>query len=121
MAHVYDAPIHYIVLIQDDNTVTIPWMEEYMALLDKIEATTGPGILVTIGVGKKHFSTGFDLPTWIGEPETYYPSMELLRVLMDRLIRLSMPSLCVFNGNAMAGGYFMGLCHDFRLMNSQQG
>ena len=35
-----------------------------MAILDEIEATEGPGILVCLGVGAKHFSTGFDLNWW---------------------------------------------------------
>lgn len=29
-----------------------------------------------------------------------------------------MPTLCVFNGNAIAGGYILGLCHDMRIMNA---
>ena len=41
--------------------------------------------------------------------------------LLDRFLRLSLPSLSVFNGNAMAGGLFMGLCHDMRTMNSAHG
>ena len=29
--------------------------------------------------------------------------------------------MCVFNGNAMAGGYFLGICHDFRTMTLRHG
>ena len=45
----------------------------------------------------------------------------MIVVLQDRLIRLSLPSLCCFNGNAMAGGYFIGICHDFRTMTLKHG
>ena len=120
-AYVWVAPIHYIVLKQEDNTLTMEFMQEYLDILDKIEATTGPGVVVTIGMGEKSFSTGFDLPTWVAEPETFLPGNELIRKLMDRLLRLSLPSMCVFNGNAMAGGYFVGICHDFRTMKKQKG
>ena len=41
--------------------------------------------------------------------------------VMDRLLRVSLPSMCVFNGNAMAGGYFLGICHDFRTMTLRHG
>ena len=58
---------------------------------------------------------------WVEDPSTYFPSNEMLGTLMDRLIRLSLPSLCCFNGNAMAGGYFMGICHDFRTMTLKHG
>jgi len=32
-----------------------------------------------------------------------------------------MPTMCVFNGNAIAGGYFLGLAHDFRVMHETNG
>ena len=121
VGYVFDAPIHYVVLKRDDNKLTIPFMTEYMRVLDEIEATTGPGVVVTIGVGDRHFSTGFDMQKWVDEPSTYLPSNEMLGTLMDRLIRLSLPSMCCFNGNAMAGGYFMGICHDFRTMTTKHG
>ena len=40
---------------------------------------------------------------------------------MARLISFSMPTMCVFNGNAIAGGYILGLCHDFRIMHETNG
>ena len=107
IAYIWDKPIHYIVLKRDDNTLTLDFLKEFIATLDKIEATEGPGVVVTIGMGERTFSAGFDLPTWISEPETFMPGNELIVNLMDRLIRLSMPSMSVFNGNAMAGGYFV--------------
>ena len=121
MGYVFDAPIHYIVLNEDDNQITISFIRKFIAILDQIESSEeGPGVVVTIGTGK-HFSTGFDMGAWISEPENYYPGMDELRVLLDRLLRLSLPSLCVFNGNAMAGGYFFGCCHDMRIMNGNRG
>ena len=32
-----------------------------------------------------------------------------------------MPTLCIFNGNAIAGGYIFGLCHDYRIMHETNG
>ena len=40
---------------------------------------------------------------------------------MARLVTFSMPSMCVFNGTAIAGGYWLGLSHDFRVMNANVG
>ena len=40
---------------------------------------------------------------------------------MARLIGFSMPTLCIFNGHAIAGGYILGLCHDARIMNDNFG
>ena len=30
-----------------------------------------------------------------------------------------MPTLCVFNGHAVAGGLFLGLAHDFRILKDK--
>jgi len=40
---------------------------------------------------------------------------------MARLMEFSMPTMCVFNGNAIAGGYILGLCHDYRIMHETNG
>ena len=58
---------------------------------------------------------------WIKEPESYFPSMDEFKHLLDRLLRLSLPSMCVFKGNSMAVGYFLGLAHDFRIMSANHG
>ena len=121
VGYVFDSPIHYIVLKRDDNKFTIPFIKEFIAVLDEIEATKGAGVVVTIGVGDRHFSTGYDMQSWLEDTSTYFPSQEILGVLLDRLIRLSLPSLCCFNGNAMAAGYFLGICHDLRTMRVGRG
>lgn len=40
---------------------------------------------------------------------------------MARLLEFPMPTLCVFNGTAWAGGLIWGLCHDYRIMNENIG
>ena len=32
-----------------------------------------------------------------------------------------MPKLWIFDGNAIAGGYILGLCHDYRIMHESVG
>ena len=40
---------------------------------------------------------------------------------MARLLSFSMPTMCVFNGTAIAGGYIFGLLHDSRIMHETIG
>lgn len=109
-------------LKRKDNKLNLEFFAELTAVLDKIEATKGPGVVVTIGTGNKHFSTGFDMEKWMEDTDRYYlPMINRFPQIMDRLIRLQLPSMCVFNGNAMAGGFFFGVCHDFRIMTTQHG
>ena len=69
IGYVYDEPFHYIVLTRADNTWNLDRTNAYLAVLDKIEASEGPGVMVTIGTGKRHFSSGFDLPFWMSKFE----------------------------------------------------
>lgn len=41
--------------------------------------------------------------------------------MFARLLEFPMPTLVVFNGSAIAGGYIYGLTHDVRIMNSNMG
>ena len=40
---------------------------------------------------------------------------------MARLMEFPMVTMCVFNGTAFAGGYFLGLVHDYRIMHETTG
>ncbi len=74
LAYVQDGPIHYIVMTRKDNTFTLDWLNRFIEILDQIEASEGPGILVTMGTGSKIFSSGFDLPYWIADPKNMQDS-----------------------------------------------
>ena len=66
VSYVYSAPVHYILLPKKDFKLTIKSLDKFNDVLDKIEACCAdkPGVVVTIGTGSKHFSTGFDLKFW---------------------------------------------------------
>ena len=121
MAYVEDAPIHYIVLNRKDNTFDSDRIDALNALLDQVEATEGPGVLVTLGSGPRHFSTGFDLPFWAAKRDNIKSSVDRFNLLMARIMTFPMPTMCVFTGTAFAGGYFLGLCHDYRVMHETRG
>mmetsp|Transcript_15761 Transcript_15761/g.18756 ORF Transcript_15761/g.18756 Transcript_15761/m.18756 type:complete len:190 (+) Transcript_15761:61-630(+) len=121
MAYVYDAPVHYVVLTRADNTWTVDRIKQYLAILDQIEASEGPGVMVTIGTGKRHFSTGFDLPYWARDVKNMEDSIMAFTEVMARVLEFPMPTLAIFNGNAIAGGLIWGLCHDMRIMNEKVG
>ena len=40
---------------------------------------------------------------------------------MARLFEFPMPTMCIFNGITIAGGFILGLCHDYRTMNANVG
>lgn len=40
--------------------------------------------------------------------------------MFDRFLTLEIPTMCVFNGHAIAGGLILGLVHDFRIMKEDK-
>ena len=78
--------------------------------------------MVTIGTGDKIFSSGFDLKYWMADfHNNMMPSLLKFCQLMARLYEFPIPTMCVINGTAVAGGYFLSICHDFRIMHETRG
>jgi Delta3-Delta2-enoyl-CoA isomerase len=113
--------IHYLVMNQQDNKFSIPWMKDFNALLDKVEATKGPGALVTIATGPKIFHTGFDLDQWKTNQLGQYESFAMCQHLLARLLTFPLPTIAVLSGHTYAGGVFLALAHDFRTMRADYG
>ena len=67
IAYVNDGVFHYVVFTRNDNTWNMKRIDHYLTILDQIEASEGPGVMVTIGTGAKHFSSGFDLNVWAAD------------------------------------------------------
>lgn len=108
-------------LTRKDNTWNLDRINAYLAVLDKIEKSEGPGVMITIGTGPKLFSSGFDLGFWAESYPNMRNSIVRFQEIMARLLGFPMPTVCVFNGSAIAGGYFLGLCHDYRIMHETKG
>ena len=122
MAYIKEGMFHFIVLTRSDNTWDEYRLKKMCELLDKIaEESNGEGVLVTIGTGKKTFSSGFDLKYWMADFQNVMNSLYELHNTLARLMEFPMPSICVFNGTAIAGGYLLGLAHDFRIMHESIG
>lgn len=118
------------------NVFTIPLLERFDALLNRVEEeTTRPGSLIIIGSGR-FFSAGFDLKALTGQshggdndddddddsegrksgPELVWSSWRILA----RLLVFPLPTIAVFNGHAFGLGFFIGMACDHRIMVQTQ-
>jgi len=43
-------------------------------------------------------------------------SVARMPLLYKKLLTLNVPTYCVMNGHAYAGGLFLAMCHDFRII-----
>ena len=110
--------IFFLVLNRPDNTFNFEWMKKVSAHLDTVANSQGAAVLVTIGTGKI-FSTGFDFKVWLEHPTNPYHTTSIMQEIYKKMLGLNVPTMCVLNGNAYAGGAFFALCHDFRIMNEK--
>ena len=101
------------------NSMTKEFMKELteaLRLLEEDDLAT-KGLLLTSGLGPQIFSAGLDLKTM------YQPTEEVakefwstLHDLFHRLYMSPFPIVAVINGHAPAGGCFLSLCCDSRVM-----
>lgn len=84
-------------------------------------ASAGPGAaLVTVAEGR-FFSNGLDI-AWAGTSRARLGELvNALRPLAADLLALPMPTIAAITGHAAAGGFFLALCHDYRLMRGDRG
>ncbi|XP_061189927.1 uncharacterized protein LOC133197747 isoform X3 [Saccostrea echinata] len=91
--------------------------------LDEVERNKSASILVTTGEGK-FYSNGIDLD-WlnsIGRSSDAGRQFDtVIRDTLWRVMHFPMPTVAAINGHCFAGGAFLALCHDYRVMRSDRG
>ena len=65
---VKDEQIFYLVLNNGQNMFNMDQINKWHKILDIIEGSRGPAVLITIAKGDRIFSTGFDLAYWGQDP-----------------------------------------------------
>ncbi|XP_041376997.1 enoyl-CoA delta isomerase 2, peroxisomal-like [Gigantopelta aegis] len=98
------------------NRIDYSFVERFNQMLDQVERNSDCIALVTTGRGK-FFSNGLDLEWAISAYENFNSFVSLLK----RIITLPLPTIAAINGHAFAGGAFIALCHDLRVMQSDKG
>ena len=103
-----------------ENRFHPDWLAEVDALIDEVQAATGPKALVTTASGK-FFSNGLDLDWLGGNSDQFLPYVISVHHLFERVLALPVPSVAAIQGHAFAGGGMLALAHDFRVMRADRG
>ncbi|KAA8648364.1 hypothetical protein EYZ11_006806 [Aspergillus tanneri] len=101
-----------------DNRLTPVFIDALLLALDVVEHRYPKGVLITTSGIAKFYSNGLDLElaqTTEGFVENY------LWKLFRRLLTYPMPTICLLNGHAFAGGCMLAMYHDYRIQNPSKG
>ncbi|XP_051117218.1 enoyl-CoA delta isomerase 1, peroxisomal-like [Andrographis paniculata] len=110
----------------DEHRLNPTRIDSIRAALRRAKLETRPAALITTAQGK-FFSNGYDLDWAFSHQD---PTRRLdrarlmsrkLRLLVEELISLPMPTIAAVTGHASAAGFILALCHDYLLMRKERG
>ena len=121
-----DENIALVTMNDGENRFNLPFLEEFLTILDEIENKTDVRALVVTSSHEKIFCNGIDLD-WLvpfikendlNTTKTFFRKMmELFR----RILLYPMPTIAAISGHSFAGGAIMSCAFDFRFMRSDRG
>ena len=120
--HSREGAIHRITLNNGPNMIDLDWLDRIHAALDTVEADCdGEAGLVLTGTGK-FFCSGLNVEKLMALTEEEKPRFGAgMLGFMRRLISLPIPTVAAINGHAFAGGAFVTLGCDYRVMRADKG
>jgi len=105
-----------------ENKFTKEFIAAFNHALDQLEADTNVRGLVLTGAAEKFFSTGLDLTWLMARPKhEWLPFFLDMDRLLLRFFAFPKPVVAALNGHAFAGGLFLALCADYRVMREDRG
>ena len=103
-----------------ENRFGHEWLDETHALLDTVEASSGPAALVTTATGK-FFSNGLDTDWLFANLDRMHGYLDRVHELLARVLAFPLPTLAAVNGHAFGAGAMLASAHDFRIMRVDRG
>lgn len=103
-----------------ENRFNPDWIDSVHALLDGVEATSGPAALVTTSKGK-FYTNGLDTD-WLFanlDKATWY--LDRVHTLYTRLLTFPMATIAAVQGHAFGAGAMFATSHDFRVQRVDRG
>ncbi|XP_048248691.1 enoyl-CoA delta isomerase 3-like [Haliotis rufescens] len=97
------------------------FIDAFCAALDTVERNPTCRALITTGNGR-FFSNGLDLEYMMSlDGSGLSKWMTRIQGFLYRVVTFPMPTVAAINGHAFAGGGFLAMSHDFRVMRKGQG
>jgi enoyl-CoA hydratase/carnithine racemase len=99
------------------NPINLEMIRDLAETLRSLKCNPKTRCLVLTSASDKFFSIGFDLPHLLDLPRLDFGSFyRAFNLLCLDLFTFPKPTIAAINGHAVAGGYILALCCDYRLI-----
>lgn len=107
---------------ESENRISPDFMDDFNKALDEFEREKEARAAVITGSVEKFFSTGLDIPklTSLGA-EGMLKALIKYITFLRRVLIFPKPLVAAINGHAIAGGFFLSLAMDWRVMREDRG
>jgi len=121
-----DENVAVVTMNSGENRFNLPFLGEFLSVLDTIENDTEANALVVRSSHEKIFSNGIDLDWLIpliqkNDADTAKKFIYTQNELFKRLLIYPMPTIAAITGHAFAGAAILCCAFDFRFMRSDRG
>mmetsp|Transcript_2016 Transcript_2016/g.2109 ORF Transcript_2016/g.2109 Transcript_2016/m.2109 type:complete len:239 (-) Transcript_2016:81-797(-) len=110
--------IYTVTMCNDDNRITRRFLDEFDRILDHLDSVKGSFVLVVTSSHPKIFCNGFEVEELVADAEYMTGRLGLLG---HRIMTASYATIGMINGHAFAGGAFLAISFDYRIMRSDRG
>ena len=120
--HIKDGDLHLVTMNDGQNTICPDWQQRMLEILDSVEADCGQGASLVLTGVEKFFCNGLNLEKLMTlSPEEMELFGRRMAEIHSRFLILPCPTVAAMNGHAFAGGAFLALSCDYRLMREDRG
>jgi enoyl-CoA hydratase/carnithine racemase len=117
-----DGELHLVTMNDGPNTICPDWQQRMLEILDTVEADCGQGAALVLSGVDKFFCNGLNLEKLMTlAPEEMEQFGKRMAEIHKRFLVLPCPTVAAMNGHAFAGGAFMALSCDYRIMREDRG
>ena len=117
-----EGELHLVTMSEGQNTICPQWQQRMLEILDVVESDCGPGAALVLTGTDKFFCNGLNLEAVMAlTPEQMQLFGQRMAEIHSRFLILPCPTVAALNGHAFAGGAFLALSCDYRLMREDRG
>lgn len=120
--HAKEGDLHLVTMNAGPNVICTEWQQRMLDILDTVEADCGKGAALILTGEDKFFCNGLNLEvvTQLAPAEMALFGSRMAEI-HKRFLVLPCPTVAAVNGHAFAGGAFMALSCDYRIMREDKG